>query len=469
MRLYFYGLIMLIKKFLLRQSTGKVVRDFASKMGVVYVKLAQILAMQNIGQMFTEADRVALSQLCDHCKPVSYRRIRRILKRTYGEKGLAQFQEISPEPIGSASISQVHRAVLQDGSVVAIKVKRRDITRRIARQVRQMRRLVHRFGRMAKFANFLGSDVALDLYLDWIYQETDFDSERQNIVRYSEFAESVNQKVAHTHNIVVPKVHPELCTPEIIVMDFVTAPTLNRLPLTPENKERIGQGINDYLKLSFYALFHDLPVVFHGDPHGGNVYLDTAGNIGFLDLGLIFELSPSEASFVRQLFLNAYSSNVEKLVELIISHSDFTQFDRAALTAAIAKCCQEFRQIPVTEYFMKMIGVFTQHNIAPPQILFKMAKAFVTLFGINTFVGNALDTEGLLTTQVAEFYVERTLRDVRRVVYSGWQIVPQLVTTTLSDGPTKGLAESLVGLGRLSGEVSQLAENCGELLRCFKV
>ena len=63
MRLYFYGFIMLIERFILRRSTGQAVRHFAERMGVVYIKFAQILAMQNIGQLFTESDRAELAAI----------------------------------------------------------------------------------------------------------------------------------------------------------------------------------------------------------------------------------------------------------------------------------------------------------------------------------------------------------------------------------------------------------------------
>ncbi len=61
----------------------------------------------------------------------------------------------------------------------------------------------------------------------------------------------------------------KLCTENIIVMEFIFSKTINQMKLTPQNKEKISNSLNDYILLSFYALFHDMPVTFHGDPHGG--------------------------------------------------------------------------------------------------------------------------------------------------------------------------------------------------------
>lgn len=196
MRLYFYGFIMLIERFILRRSTGQAVRHFAERMGVVYIKFAQILAMQNIGQLFTESDRAELAAICDHCNPVAFTEIKGRLEAEYRRPLTEIFQSIDETPLGSASISQVHRAVLLDGRIVAVKVKRADVVKRVQHDVRQAKRFIHRFGRFAKFRNLIGSDRALEYYADWIGQEIDFEHEQHNLERYQTFAKSVNGRVA---------------------------------------------------------------------------------------------------------------------------------------------------------------------------------------------------------------------------------------------------------------------------------
>lgn len=464
MRLYFYGFLMLVQKFILRRGTGRVICDFSKRMGVVYIKVAQILAMQNIGNVFTEQDRQQLASICDQCNPLPFSKIRQKLEQEYHRPLDDIFQSIDAQPLGSASISQVHRAVLKSGEVVAVKVKRSDITRRIERDVKQIRRLIHRFGRFAKFRNFLGSDKALEYYVDWIYQETDFIQERKNLERYREFAGSVNGRIRDTVNITAPLVYANLCTNNTIVMEFIEHPTVNKLELTAVNKQKITRAINDYLRLSFYALFHNLPVVFHGDPHGGNIYLDPAGNLGFLDMGLIFEFDAEEADFIRKLFLYSYTKKSDQLVDLLIDRSDYTNFNREQLIADISAEVVRLQTIPVTQYFVEMIGVFTKYDIAPPILLFKMAKAFLALFGINNFIENFTDTKELLATQVFEFYVHRTAEDVRGIFESGLALAPNFLRATFQEGPTAGFASQISALASLSQQAQTALANCREVL-----
>lgn len=468
MRLYFYGFIMLIKKFILRQSTGNCIRWFVEKMGIVYIKLAQILAMQTYGNLFTEQDRVELSSICDNCNPIAYSKIVRIIESEYQCKISDMFQKVYEKPIGSASISQVHKAILKNGKEVAIKVKRTDITARLEKDIRQIRRIIHRFGKYAKFKNYLGSDVALSLYLDWIREEIDFVHEKNNIIKYHEFAKSVNGKMEETVSIKVPYVYKKMCTNNIIVMEFISSKTLNKMELNDTNKKIIGKAINDYIQLSFWALFHGEVLTFHGDPHSGNLYIDKEGNIGFLDMGLVFSFTKEESEFIKKLFFNAYNNNYEKLTSLLLEKSTCPGINREELKEGINQCCKDFRKIPVTTFFVNMVNLFTTYNVDPPHVLYKMVKTFIALNGINQFTGNNSNTEEVLLKQIVKYYVSRTMNDIDDIMKSGIKILPNFIKNTFQKGIAASISEEIMNLNKLNKKIGEAVENFNETLEYLK-
>lgn len=418
MKLYFEAFKMLWNRFIRRMSTGEAIKIFAQNMGLTYIKFAQMLAMQNIGNIFTEEDRQVLCQICDHCENVDFSVIKEIIEKDYHKKIEDVFASIEETSVGAASISQVHKAVLKNGDVVAVKVKRNDVACTVEKDVQTIRKLVNRFSGLTKFfGNVTGGNRGLDLWLDWIYQEIDFNHERENIESYSNFAASVNGKV-DTKDIKVPKLYSELCTDNVLVMEFISSKTINQMELTEVNKERIQNAINDYIKASFYALLNDQKVIFHGDPHGGNIYIDDNDNIGFLDMGLIFEISEEDKKMARKLFFSIYLGKVDEIYQFLLSIGDLNLKQKSLLRKDVEDYFLNVKTKSIPDYYVGMILICVKYNIKPPDILFCMAKAFVCLEGITTFSDNMTSAIELLEEQLVDFYIKRTVKDTKEVIKS---------------------------------------------------
>lgn len=467
MKLYEQMLKLLFKKFILRKNNGIVIKDFSEEMGVVYIKLAQILSTQNFGNLFTEEDRKMLSSICDDCNPISYDEIEEILKQEFGADLNNIFSFIDKTPVGSASVSQVHRAILKTGEEVAIKVRRKGITKTIDEDIRRIRKIIHRFGKIVNFSNFTGGDHALDLYLDWIKQETDFGHEKENIKTYQNFANNVNGKVPGTKLIKVPKLYEEYCTDNIIVMEFIKAKTVNKIELTEENKNKITTALNSYIRSSFWAMFNDVPIVFHGDPHSGNICIDENGDICFLDMGLLCVLNDEDAKLCRKFFLTAYSGNYEKLYDMLVIYGDMDEEKKKAFKNDCRRYCAEIKEKDVTYYFMDMVNICLNYEFVPPNFLFNMAKAFVCLNGISNFSGNKCTCIELLQEQTIEFMVKRSLKDCKGVVVDSLNIAPCALENTLQYGLVNTIAKVSTS-SELRKDVRSSIENLKEMLDLVK-
>lgn len=466
MKLYLQIIKLLFNKFILRKNTGLIIKQFAEKMGIVYIKLAQMLATQNYGHLFTEEDRQILSNICDNSKPIKYNAIETILKEEYGSDLTKIFSYIAKESLGSASVSQVHRAILKNGQEVVIKIKRKDITRHIEKDINKIRKLMHYFGKLIKFGNFSGGNHALDLYLTWLYQEIDFTHEVENIKAYQKFAKTVNGKVSLTQSIII-KVYPEYCTSNIIVMSYIKTPTINKLELTPENKAKINKALNSYIKSSFWALFNNKEVIFHGDPHSGNICLDDKGNIYFLDMGLLCTLSKKDAELTKQLFFAAYSGNHEKLYQLLASFGTLNKKEEQILKNFCQQYCENVKTKNITYYFVDVINACLICEINPPDFLFSMAKAFVCLNGICNFSENKYSAQELLQEQVLEYLFQRSIKDSQEILLDILKITPQMLENIYEYGLINTFAK-ITTHKKLNNDTKKLLENLKEMLLLIK-
>lgn len=469
MKLYVQLIKLLFNKFILRKNNGIVIKSFSEKMGIVYIKLAQVLATQNFGHLFTEEDRQMLSSICDNCNPIGYEEIEEILKKEYGPDFESRFRFIDPKPVGSASVSQVHRAVLKTGEEVAIKIKRRDVTKTMEGDIKRIRKLVHRFGKFVHFSNLTGSDHALDMYLEWIQQEMDFIHERENIRTYQGFADSVNGKANGTKKIKVPKLYEDYCTENIIVMEYIKTPTVNKLELTDENKDRIATALNSYIRSSFWAFFHDKPVIFHGDPHSGNICIDEEGNICFLDMGLLFVMSDRDTELCRKFFLTVYSGNYEKLYDLLVVYGNMSEEQKKSFKEDCRKYCEGIisRKEELTYYFIDMVNACVNYELVPPNFLFNMAKAFVCLNGISNFSDNKCSARELLHDQILEFLIKRSLRDCKGIIVDSLHIAPGALKNISRYGLVRTIAQ-VANNSVVRKDIDESIENLKEILDLIK-
>ena len=142
----------------------------------------------------------------------------------------------------------------------------------------------------------------------------------------------------------------------------------------------------------------------------------------------------------------------------------YIKFDRQQLIADVRAEITKFRQISVTQFFINMINTFTRYDIAPPEILFKMAKAFLAIFGINNFVGNRTDVEALLSRQVIEFYLYRTRNDLRSLTGQGFKSMVEIIQSSTREGIITGCSTVLISLDEFSQKCQTTLENGRELL-----
>ena len=433
MKLYYELIKGIMGKFIFSKNSGEVIKDFSSNMGIVYIKLAQILSTLNIGDYFTEEDRIKLSSICDNCKPISFRKIKKILRKEYGGNLNKIFKYIDKKPIGSASISQVHKCILFNGEEVAIKIKREDITYGMERDILKLKKLIHRYGKLFHFGNFKGAYKSLDLYLSWIMDEINFDKERENIKKYSKYLESVNVKVDGCLKLKCPKVYDEYSTSNIIVMEYVKHATINKMELNDSNKEKIVNALNSYIKCNFYAMFNDLPIAFHGDPHSGNLAIDDDGNLWFLDMGLLFILSSEESKLCREFFLTIYMGNYEKLYDMLIIYGNLSNAQKIKFKEDIKKYIDDVRNKNVTHYFIDLIGVCLKFEFVPPSFLFNMGKAFICVYGISNFSLNKVGARELLKDQVFLYMIKKGINNFFGVINKLDENIQESVCKCLDD------------------------------------
>lgn len=262
----------------------------------MFIKLGQHAAA--LKSALPEEYIVALQVLQDKAPAKSFELVEMCLREELGlsdEMPLvgpptsgAPFSSLDQVPVGSASLAQVHRATLQDGSDVAVKIQHYGLLDVVSSDVQLIKLLDRLASKIFSEDNFSLS-WAVTEFEDNILHELDFAKEARNCCRARDIIaadESLRKKV------IIPNVYAEYCTDKLIVMDFVDGIPLNDVPRLKQLNLELNLGIcceklADLIVETFGAMFFKYGY-FHCDPHPGNLMVATDGTnrLVLLDHGL---------------------------------------------------------------------------------------------------------------------------------------------------------------------------------------
>lgn len=181
-------------------------------------------------------------------------------------------------------------------------------------------------------------------------------------------------------------------------------------------------------------------------------------------MGLLFILSEEDAKMTKQFFISAYLGNYEKMYDLIIPYSKMPENMNIRFKEDVKKYCNEIDTKELTYYFTDMINICIKYEIVPPNYLFRMAKAFVCLNGINAFSNNLTVAKELLKEQVIEFFINRNLKDYKDIIEDSIKFVPEIVESTYKYGLVKGLAKQMVQVESLYKDLEKTFKNYKEMI-----
>ena len=244
----------LMRNHITRGISPEKLRTILEELGPTYVKLGQIMSLHS--DILPKRYCDALMDLTSDVTPMPFSEVKEVLEKSWMCSINDILSSIEETPLGSASIAQVHKAVLLNGDEVVIKVQRKGIYDIMARDIGLLHRLV---SLMPKIGDL---NMVLDEMWTVAQQEMDFLKEAANI---TEFAHN-NKDVVY---IGIPELYKEYTTDRVLVMEYVDGINITDIDKLTElgyDTHEIGQKlVNNFIKQVMDDGF------FHADPHPGNI------------------------------------------------------------------------------------------------------------------------------------------------------------------------------------------------------
>ena len=364
------------------QTDAQRLRAALEALGPTFVKFGQMLSVR--ADLFPEEIVAELRHLQSEARPFDGVAARAIVERELGAGVASLFTRFDEEPFAAASMAQVHRAWLRDGTEAAIKVQRPDIDETIASDLALLRyaaRLLDRHvGRLRQY-NLPG---LVEEFADTITAELDFVREGANAERFA--AANRDEPLVY-----VPPVFPELTTRRVLTMEFSHARTID--DATPADPAARRQLAVDLMRLFLTQVFEH--GVFHADPHPGNVFLRSDGRLCFHDFGQLGRLGARDQENLRQLFLAVIARDAAWLGDTYLAMGGVEgELDREAFVRDLGRALEAYHGAAVAApSFSAILAEFVRlgrvHHVRLVREIALAAKAFMTVEAL----ARALDPE----------------------------------------------------------------------------
>jgi ubiquinone biosynthesis protein len=273
----------------------------AETLGPTFIKLGQIISS---GEGIFPPELVEEFKRCrDQVPAESFEDVRRTVEEDLGRPLRDVFASFDQAPLAAASIAQVHRAQLRSGQEVVVKVQRPDVARAIQRDVRAMAWLAtHLVGRI-RVASLANPPALVELFADTIAEELDFRVEAANMLDVAAMLRDLGQT-----GYVVPRPHPTLVTRRVLVMQRVEGFKFDDVA----GMRQAGVDTEGVVRTAMIALMEGAMVegVFHGDLHGGNLFVLPDGRTALLDFGIVGRLDDERRVAFLRLMLAAMTNDL---------------------------------------------------------------------------------------------------------------------------------------------------------------
>jgi ubiquinone biosynthesis protein len=415
------------------------IRMAITELGPTFIKVGQVLASRPdlVGVEIAEE----LKGLRSRVRPDTEAQVRETLRLELGADFETQFASIDFEPLATASIGQVHRAVLPDGRRVVLKVQRTGIDRLMREDLEVLEGLAQLAARVDTLAVWGPTDMVRQLR-PMVLHELDFNRERGCLKQFAEMlADDINE-------VVIPAVVDRLCSRRVLVMDEMIGVPLASLfaeqhdqsseqDSAPEKTAQQPATVNDgsrpalppgfgerlakvYLKMVFEGGF------FHADPHPGNLIFLSDGRLGILDFGMTGRIDETLRESIEEMLFAIHSGDRRRLTRLIRGVGNpRLDLDQAALEIDVADFVDTFGRQSLDRFDLggalnQLSEILHQHGITLPNQSALLIKMLISLEGTLRELGVGFDSLDVVQTSMQKMMIrrlspKRRLQQARRI------------------------------------------------------
>lgn len=349
-------------------------REMLEDLGTVFIKMGQILAERP--DIVPENYRSELERLEHDVNQVEYSEIEEILEE---ELDTDEFDSIDKEPLASASIAQVHRAVYK-GEEVVVKVRKPGIKERVEEDLRILEYLTQKGEQHLSKMKSMSILKFVKEFSDWTRQELDFTREAEN-------AKLFRENLTDDEHVRVPEVYEDLSTERVITLEYIDGVKCTEEDKLKQMDIKRKEIAEDALKAGMTQAIRD--GFFHADPHPSNFLITEDSEIAYLDFGMMGSISQEQSRELGLMLLYLLQDNSDGIMDIMENLGATSgDYNREVIQTEVNRKIRLLRNstledTSVTRQMFELFVTASDNGLQMPSSLTLMGKSLVTTEGIG--------------------------------------------------------------------------------------
>jgi len=366
------------------------IRMALEDLGPTFIKLGQFFS--NRPDILPKGLIDSLEKLQDATRATEFSTIESHINTSLSKEARGQIATIDPTPLASASIAQVHRAQLLDGSEIALKILKPNLYKAISTDVAILHYLASLIEKRFELFRALNITLLIEEFERTIMREINFRYEAGSIMRF-------RANFSKNPDIYAPKLYTELCNEKILAMEYINGVKVSHI----DKLKQMNIDTTLIAKKGAVAVLDQIfqHGLFHADPHPGNIIITPEGAICFIDFGAMGIIPPTLQNQLSTILYGIVNNDPDRIIKSLSRISKSPIKNRELLEYDLLEFMQQhtptdLKSMQMREILNDFVQIISKHNIKILPGFFMLLKSLITMEG----VGRKLDPSFSITEYV---------------------------------------------------------------------